>query len=70
MCTKISRPFLVFKPIACFVGKTLSTFPATGETTSPSVGLIPKPSPIIFWANTGSGISSILTYSPVNGAYS
>ena len=54
MCTKISRPLSVRKPMACFVGETIVTSASIGAKILSSVGSIAKPSPIIFEANVSS----------------
>src|SRR5699024_3214640 len=67
MWISTSAPLSVLIPTAWLVGNTCIITPSTGATTSPSEGSTPNPSPIIFSAKTGSGISSSGTYEPFMG---
>ena len=67
MCIKISAPSLVFIPIACPVGKVITTLPSAGAWRTPSLGSTATPSPIAPLEKTSSFTSDSGNNSPASG---
>ena len=67
-CSRISAPLAARMVTACRQACRPITTPSQGACSSPSVGSMARPSPSIFSANTGSGVSASGAAQPASGA--